>query len=78
MRDEPLRLVASGLVIGRGRPGGYLGCDRDGKQGPWLLNRLVRRLHRHSGYLPIPDAGPVDWRERTIELRGPLRRLDHP
>ena len=78
VRDEPLRLVASGLVIGRGRPGGYLGYDRDGKQGPWLLNRLVRRLHRHSGYLPISDAGPVDWAERTIEVRGPLRRLDHP
>jgi hypothetical protein len=78
VRDEPLQLVVSGLVIGHGRPGGYLGYDRDGKQGPWLLNRLVRWLHRHSGYLPITDAGPVDWRERTIEVRGPLRRLDHP
>ncbi len=56
-RREPLRLVAEGLVVGRGRPGGYLGYDRDGKQGPWLLNRLVRRIHRHSGYVPMADVG---------------------
>ena len=42
-----MRLEAQGLVIGRGRPGSYLGYDRDGKQGPWLLNRLVRWIHRH-------------------------------
>jgi hypothetical protein len=73
---EPLQLVAEGLVVGRGRPGGYLGYDRDGKQGPWLLNRLVRRIHRHSGYVPMSDVGPVDWQEGTIRIDGPLRPLD--
>ncbi len=78
VRREPLELVTEGLVVGRGRPGGYLGYDRDGKQGPWLLNRLVRRLHRHSGYVPMSDVGPVDWDERRIEITGPLQPLDHP
>jgi sporulation protein YlmC with PRC-barrel domain len=77
-RQEPLELVAGGLVVGRGRPGGYLGYDRDGKQGPWLLNRLVRRIHRHSGYVPFADVGSVDWEERSLEVTGPLRPLDHP
>jgi hypothetical protein len=78
VRREPLQLVAQGLVVGRGRPGGYLGYDRDGKQGPWLLNRLVRRIHRHSGYVPMHDVGPVDWERQTVEIRGPLQPLDHP
>ena len=56
-----MRLEAQGLVIGRGRPGSYLGYDRDGKQGPWLLNRLVRWIHRHSGYVPMTDVVSVDW-----------------
>ena len=78
LRREPLELVAEGLVVGRGRPGGYLGYDRDGKQGPWLLNRLVRRIHRHSGYVPMADVGPVDWEEQTVRIDVPLQPLDHP
>ena len=78
LRREPLELVAEGLVVGRGRPGGYLGYDRDGKQGPWLLNRLVRRIHRHSGYVPMADVGPVDWEEQTVRIDAPLQPLDHP
>ncbi len=77
VRRRPLELVAHGLVIGRGRPGGYLGYDRDGTQGPWLLNRLVRRIHRGSGYLPIHEAGPVDWDGQVLEVRGELQPLDH-
>jgi sporulation protein YlmC with PRC-barrel domain len=78
VRREPLGLVAEGLVVGRGRPGGYLGYDRDGKQGPWLLNRLVRRLHRHSGYVPMSDVGAIDWDQQTVGITGPLQPLDHP
>jgi sporulation protein YlmC with PRC-barrel domain len=76
VRTEPLQLVASGLVIGRGRPGGYLGYDRDGKQGPWLLNRLVRWLHRHSGYVPMTQVVSVDWDDRRVEVTGPFEPLD--
>jgi hypothetical protein len=78
LRREPLQLVAEGLVVGRGRPGGLLGYDRDSTQGPWLLNRLVRLIHRHSGYLPLHDTGPVDWEAQVVEVRGPLQPLDHP
>ena len=73
-----MRLVAQGLVIGRGRPGSYLGYDRDGKQGPWLLNRLVRWIHRHSGYVPMSDVASVDWDGRRVVVTGPLQPLDHP
>ena len=76
-RSEPLQLVVQGLVVGRGRPGGYLGYDRDGKQGPWLLNRLVRRIHRHSGYLPWSALRGIDWDGQTMTVEGPLRSLDH-
>jgi sporulation protein YlmC with PRC-barrel domain len=77
VRQEPLELVAVGLMVGRGRPGGYLGYDRGDKQGPWLLNRLVRWLHRHSGYVPMSDVGRADWDEQTVEIEGELRRLEH-
>ena len=73
-----MRLEAQGLVIGRGRPGSYLGYDRDGTQGPWLLNRLVRWIHRHSGYVPMSDVVSVDWDGRRVVVTGPLRPLDHP
>jgi hypothetical protein len=78
LRREPLQLLAEGLVIGRGRPGGYLGYDREPQQGPWLLNRLVRRIHRHSAYVPLHDTGPTDWEAQVVEIRGPLLPLDHP
>ncbi|MBF4769896.1 hypothetical protein ISU10_19160 [Nocardioides agariphilus] len=78
VRREPLQLLAEGLVIGRGRPGGYLGYDREPQQGPWLLNRLVRRIHRHSAYVPLHDTGPTDWEAQVVEIRGPLLPLDHP
>jgi sporulation protein YlmC with PRC-barrel domain len=77
-RREPLELIAGGLVVGRGRPGGYLGYDRDGKQGPLLLNRLVRRIHRHSGYVPMRDVVAVDWNEQTLTVAAGLHALDHP
>lgn len=74
---EPARLVAHGILVGRGRPGSYLGYDRDDKQGPWLLNRLVRWLHRHSGYVPMSDVAYLDWEAQTITLTGPLQPLEH-
>jgi sporulation protein YlmC with PRC-barrel domain len=74
---EPLQLVAKGLVVGRGRPGGHLGYDRADEQGPWPLARLVRWIHRHSGYVPMSDIGAVDWENQTIEITAPLQPLGH-
>ena len=76
--SEHLRLVVEGLVVGRGRPGSYLGYDRDDRQGPWLLNRLLRRIHRHSGYLPWADVLGIDWDGQVLSATGALRPLDHP
>ena len=77
-RSEPLELVVRGLVVGRGRPGGFLGYDRDEKQGPWLLNRIVRRIHRHSGYLSWSDVAGIDWDAGTMTVIGELGPLGHP
>jgi len=76
--SEHLQLLVEGLVVGRGRPGSYLGYDRSGDQGPWLLNRIVRRIHRHSGYLPWSDVVGIDWDGRTLSGTGALRPLEHP
>lgn len=54
-------MVVTGLVVGRGRPGSFLGYDRAPGQGPWMVNRVVRWLHRHSGLVRIEHVEPIDW-----------------
>lgn len=61
------RLRVIGLVIGRGRPGSYLGYDRNPDMGPWLVNRVVRALHRHSAYVSI-DNVDLGWESRVAEV----------
>jgi sporulation protein YlmC with PRC-barrel domain len=60
-REPGGRLLVVGLLVGRGRPGSMLGYDRRGDQGPWLINRVVRRLHRHTGYISWEYVLQVDW-----------------
>ena len=70
------RIRVTGLVVGRGRPGSYFGYDRRPDMGPWLVNRVVRWLHRHSAYVALSDLDALDWdagvirvdRERLQEL----------
>jgi sporulation protein YlmC with PRC-barrel domain len=70
------RIRVTGLVVGRGRPGSYLGYDRRPDMGPWLVNRIVRRLHRHSGYVAWDGLGELDWDAGVIRLRdGALQPL---
>lgn len=72
-------LVVTGLVVGRGRPGSFLGYDRDPDQGPWLLNRLIRRLHRHSGMVGLEHVERIDWEaERLTVSRTDLDDLTRP
>lgn len=68
------RLVVTHVLVGRGRPGSFLGYDRRGDQGPWVVDRVVRRLHRHSA---IAEAGQVDidWDDGVVRVRGELRPL---
>jgi sporulation protein YlmC with PRC-barrel domain len=64
--ERRLRII--GLVVGRGRPGSYFGYDRRRDMGPWLVNRLVRRWHRHSAYVAIADLDELDWRAGVIRV----------
>ena len=63
------RIRVTGLVVGRGRPGSYLGYDRRPDMGPWLVNRVVRFLHRHSAFVAIDDLDELDWEAGVIRVR---------
>jgi sporulation protein YlmC with PRC-barrel domain len=68
-RREPRgRLLVVGLLVGRGRPGTMLGYDRQPEQGPWLVSRVVRLLHRHSGYVDWTDVRDIDWNGAVITV----------
>ena len=72
---ERIRIV--GLVVGRGRPGSYLGYDRRPDMGPWLVNRVVRWLHRHSAYVALADLDDLDWDNGVIRVdRDRLQELE--
>jgi hypothetical protein len=72
---ERLRVI--GLVIGSGRPGSYFGYDRRPDMGPWLVNRVVRWLHRHSAYAAIEDLDQLDWSAGVIRVdRDRLQKLE--
>lgn len=58
-------LVATSLVVGRGRPGSWLGYDRSTQIGPAAVAAVARRLHRHTGELPW-DRVRVDWSARLV------------
>jgi sporulation protein YlmC with PRC-barrel domain len=71
------RLRVTGLVVGHGRPGSYFGYDRRPDMGPWLVNRVVRWLHRHSAYAALDDLDDLDWRAGVIRVDpGRLERLE--
>lgn len=68
------RLRVVGLVVGHGRPGSYLGYDRRPNMGPWLVNRVVRWLHRHSAYVDLDDVTDLDWEAGAIRVDPAARR----
>lgn len=71
------RLVLCSLIVGHGRPGSMLGYDRRAEQGPWLVRRIVRWLHRHSVLVAAEDAD-IDWAAGTVRLATrPTERPDH-
>jgi sporulation protein YlmC with PRC-barrel domain len=72
---ERIRVI--GLVVGHGRPGSYFGYDRRPEMGPWLVNKVVRWLHRHSAYVSIEDLDALDWDAGVIRVdRGRLQELE--
>lgn len=79
VRGRLNELVVDGLVVGKQRPGTLFGYDRNPTQGPWMIRRIVRSLHRHTGYLTWDDVDRVDWDERWVHVRRTdLRELTPP
>lgn len=70
-------LVLTDLLVGRGRPGSYLGYDRSGDQGPWLVRSVVRWLHRDSGMVAAANIHDIDWDRRRVHVRAGLHSLTH-
>lgn len=68
-------LVVDGMLVGRMRPGTLFGYDRHPTQGPWVVNRIVRHLHRHTGYVGWDEVERVDWEAGLVHLR--VNQLHH-
>jgi len=62
------RIVVTGFAVGRGHPGGLLGYDRRAGQGPWLVNKVVRWLHRGSGFVDAEDVTELDWDAEVLTV----------
>jgi sporulation protein YlmC with PRC-barrel domain len=69
------RLLLTALVVGHGRPGSLLGYDRGDFTGPWLVRRVVRWLHRHTGTLGVDRIERIDWEDAHLAASGPLEPL---
>jgi hypothetical protein len=63
------RLTVDGLVVDGRHVGSMLGYDRRAEQGPWLLRRIVRHIHRNAGYLPWDAVDAVDWDAGVVRVR---------
>jgi len=72
VRLDELRVRS--YVVGPGRPGGLLGYDRRADQGPWVVARVVRWLHRHAGVAPR-DRAEADLEAGTLRVTGRLEPL---
>lgn len=56
------------LIIGRGRPGSYLGYDRARERGPRLVRAVVRWLHRHSKLVALGPDVEIDWAAGRVRV----------
>lgn len=63
------RLRTEGLIVGRNRPGSLFGYDRRRQQGPWLIQMILRFVHRRTGYVSWSDVTSIDWSDRVLTLR---------
>ncbi|MFL6180019.1 MAG: PRC-barrel domain-containing protein [Actinomycetes bacterium] len=71
-------LIVAGLVVGNRYTGAMLGYDRQPGQGPWLVRKTVRWLHRDSGYLPWSAVREIDWANGVVHVStDQLERLSH-
>jgi len=54
-------LVVDGLIVADRHAGSLLGYDRRAEQGPWLIRRAVRAVHRNAGYAPWEWVREISW-----------------
>lgn len=66
LRGVRAELVIEGLVVSDRHPGSLLGYDRRADQGPWLVRKVVRRLHRNARYLPWRAVRDVSWADKRL------------
>jgi len=62
------RWVMRQLVIGPGRPGSLLGYDRGDFNGPWMVQSLVERLHRHIRLIDCDAVDDIDWDAGVVRI----------
>lgn len=77
-RGHLQKLVTDGIIVGCNRPGTLFGYDRDRQHGPWMVQRLLRLVHRHTGYAQWSDIDVIDWESRVLHLTTDLRPLPKP
>jgi hypothetical protein len=71
VRLEPVsndRFVMRRFVVGPGRPGSLLGYDRGDFNGPWLVQALVERLHRHIRLVDCDWVTDIDWDAGVVRI----------
>lgn len=78
VQDGPLlgRAAAfrvSGLVVSPRHTGSFLGYDRGTVRGPWLVERIVTRLHRHARFVPWEDV--TSYGDRRVVVGRPRAEL---
>lgn len=56
------------LIVGRNRPGTLFGYDRDRQHGPWIIQKVLAWVHRHTGWVDWSDVEHVDWDARVVTL----------
>lgn len=62
------RLQVVDLLVGFRHTGARLGYVEDSHEGPWLIARLVRRLHRRDRRVPISAVESIDWDSSVITV----------
>lgn len=68
LRPRGGRLDVTHLVVGPGRPGSLLGYDRGDFDGPWLVQRAVKRMHRHLRLVSADAIEHLDWELGVVSL----------
>lgn len=67
------RWVMRQFVIGPGRPGSLLGYDRGDFNGPWMVQALVERLHRHIRLIDCAAVEDIDWDAGVVRIGSEVR-----